>query len=238
MKISIIILLGFIIQVGLSAKGRPVRKPRLPSLSSYPKTKLGSTARPRSFHSEIKGLLSKMAKENGYTEYDKCHIIPWQFMKDMVVKHWQHRITNKTMHTFILNLADSHSTAAFYKALSDDTQKALTKSANKYKKCALDALNRGDSTDLLKCLFNMPSNLYPGDPSNNRSIKDNLDPPKEANKRSGARTGKASRKAEALYQLYTSLGLTTKDEVNGNDIRIKTADKPPGDHTGDFITIV
>ena len=235
MKISIIILLGFIIQVGFSAKGRPVRKPRVPS---YPKTKLGSTVRPRAFYSEIRALLSDMAKENGYTKYDKCHIIPWQFIKDMVVKHWQHRITKKTLQNFILNLADSHSTAAFYKALSDDTQKTLTKRANEYKKCALDALDRGDSTDLLKWLFNMPSNLYPGDPSNNRSIKDNLDPPKDANKRNRARTGKASRKAEAMYKLYTPFGLTTKDEVNGNGIRIKTADKPPGDHTGDFITIV
>ena len=228
MKIYAIFLIGFIIHAVLSAKGkRPTPK--------YPKRQLGTTSRPRGFKSEVTQLLSEMATDNNYIVYDKCHIVPWKFMKDMVVSHWAHGQTKAEMRAFIKKLGIIHKSAAYYKALKDDTQKELSKLALTYTTRALSALREEDSYELLKCLFNMPSNLYPGNPSNNRSIKDNLDPPKEASKLNMRRTRQASEQAKKLFKAYEVHGLTTKPAPYGT--RIKSADKPPGDTTGDYVTI-
>ena len=232
MRIYTIILLCIIVHVVLSAKGKQVKKPK----PRYPKKQLGPTTRPRAFTGEVTRLISSMANENGYRIYDKCHILPWKFIRDMVVSHWTRGITRNQMRAFIKDLGSIHTSATYYKVLRPATKARLYILSKAYTVKALAALEKENSSLLLKYLFNMPSNLYPGNSANNRSIKDNLDPPKEGNKRvQRLRTKVASKQAKKLYKSYKRYGLTTKPEPNGN--RIKTSDKPPGDRTGDYVTI-
>ena len=82
----------------------------------------------------------------------------------------------------------------------------------------------------------MPSNLYPGESSRNRSIQNNLDPPKKASA-TGDRTNEATTRAQLLYKKYKDAGLTVVNEPGGDGTKIKSADKPPNDGSDDYITI-
>ena len=120
----------------------------------------------------------------------------------------------------------------------------------KYLNKANSAFEKGGMLVLAKTLFNMPSNLYPGDHKNNEDIGDNtngtgatnIDPPKEGieiHKKSKGkdrivieRIKSAGQVAQGLFKKYQPYGLTKK----GPDMA-KTSDKPDGDGTGDYVSI-
>ena len=228
MKIGIIFLLAVITHAVFSVKRPAKAKP------IYPKTKLVNIKRPN-FYSPITELLNDMAEDNGYKAFDKCHVLSWKFMQEVVAKHWSKKVDKKYMQQFILQLATKHTDAAFYKALSPTTKKDLLTLTKDFKERALDALDAEDSKQLQKYLFNMPSNLYPGDSTRNRMIQENLDPPKKASP-TGARTNEASLRAKLLYKKYRGRGLTVKPDPT-NVAMVLSSDKPPKDKSKDYIKI-
>ena len=224
MKIGIIFLLVLALHAASSSElsARARKPPTIP--------------RPSSFSSKVVALLGQMAKANRYTRYDKCHIIPWQFMRDMVVKYSNKQISKGVMKTFIKGIAQIHKDAAFYDALPRATKTTLATLTKMYETDAQNALTSGNMKLLITSLFNMPSNLYPGDPSNNRSIRNNIDAPKELASSGFGRTTDATTVAKRLFAKYSRYGLT-KFSKPGSFTMAKTSDKPPGDTTGDYVTI-
>ena len=207
----------------------------------------------------------EMARANGYRKFDKCHIVDWDFIAHMILrykrgtktrrqmtqfrKHWtltrkrmvQFKIRGKLarmqMTQFINDLAKFHRSASFFDALKSATARKLATLTAKYKAEAKKALATGDTRKLARSLFNMPSNLYPGDPRNNRSIKNRLDPPK-AESTTGGRSDEATQIAKNLYAKYKRIGLTIYPDPSSPLTRAKSSDKPPGDTSGDYVTIV
>ena len=190
--------------------------------------------RPRSFASDVNKLLSDMADENKYMKkFDRCHILPWQFLRDMITKYNSNQINKNQMKTFINDLSQIHTGATYYVVLRSSTRKTLKSLTSKYCTEALKALDNGNTKELANKLYNMPSNLYPGDPTNNRSIQNNIDAPKED---SSGRSTTASAVAKMLFTTYRVHGLTMLSKP-GDSTMAKTSDKPPGDTTGDYVTI-
>ena len=163
MKISTLLFAAFILQAVASSEIVERGKPPAP------------IPRPSSFASDVNGVLSDMANANKYTRFDRCHVIPWQFLRDMIVKYNSKKITKAVMQKFVDDLAQIHKSAAFYTVLKSTTRKTLSTLTTKYHTNAINALSSGNTKELVKNLYNMPSNLYPGDPGNNRSIQDNFD---------------------------------------------------------------
>ena len=225
MKICCLLITAFILRAVASSEIAKRAKPPF------------KTTRPSCFASDVNGLLKGIAKENRYpnSKFDRCHVVPWQFLKDMIVKYQKKIISTTTMTKFINDLAQIHKSARFYKVLNSDTQTKLADLTTKYEKNAINALASRDMEELAKQLYNMPSNLYPGDPGNNRSIKDNFDAPKE-DSGTGGRSTTASAVAKMLFATYGVKGLTKLDKP-GDKTMAKTSDKPPGDTTGDYVTI-
>ena len=193
-------------------------------------------SRPSNFASEVRDLLADMAAANGYGRFDKCHIVHWDFMADMIEQYDSGTRTTAYMTTFINDLAKIHTDASFYKALTGNTNAELKTLATKYQGKATAALGSGDMKELAKALFNIPSNLYPGDFSNNRSIKNRLDPPKKGSKT--VRTDDGTKTAKALYAKYHPHGLNIYPDPSSPLTRAKSSDIPPGDTSGDFVTVV
>ena len=135
--------------------------------------------RPSNFDNEVDSLLMKMATANGYGagQFHRCHIVPWKFIADMYDK-----LGNSNMIKFIDDLAKIHKDASFYDALDKGTQDTLDEVTNDYLLRAKEHLENGNTAELAKDLYNLPSNLYPGNPSNNLSIQGNLDPPRKGQK--------------------------------------------------------
>ena len=213
---------------------RPNRKPdrrphRIPSIkpTRRPNRRPNTTPYPRTFH--------------------KCHIIPFGFIQRMFSENGKDR---KMMEEFIKDLAKIHTTAAFYKALHPTVQKKLEGLTVQYETAAITAYENRDEKKLGIALFNMPSNLYPGDPDNNVSIGNNLDPPKEAAQHEGKpprkkgpgqdikrRTERADYLATELFQKYHINGLEIKTD-GSNHNRAKTSDKTKKEPNGDFVYIL
>lgn len=232
MKITILVLITLIIHAALSVKQMKKVKPKK---SVYPTTKLAPLRRPASFFVDVRGLMKSIAASNGYKSFDKCHIVPWKFIQEMVAKHWAKRISQSQMELFINALSSIHYDAAYYKSARADDKKKLSALVKDYQKRALDALKKGDSRELLKLLFNMPSNLCPGDSSLNRSIQNNFDPPRKQTI-FGRRSADATAKAKVLFQKYSRLGLTAIQHPI-TPTSIKSSDKPPMYTYSDFVKI-
>jgi len=221
--------------------------------------------RPRSFSAEVRVLVVEMARANGYKKFDKCHIVDWDFIAHMILRYkrgtlarrriaqfykrgtltkrrmaqfYKHgKLARNQMTQFINDLAKIHRSASFFDALKSATTRKLVTLTVKYKAAAKKALATGNTQKLAKALFNIPSNLYPGDQRNNRSIKNRLDPPK-AELVTGGRSDEATRIAKNLYAKYKRLGLAIYPDPSSPLTRAKSSDKPPGDTSGDYVTIV
>ena len=180
--------------------------------------------------------MADMAAANWYGKFDKCHIVHWDFMADMIEQYDSGTRTKAYMTTFINNLAKIHTDASFYKALTACTRKELKTLTTTFHTKATAALGSGDMKELAKALFNMPSNLYPGNLSNNRSIKNRLDPPKKGS--NTVRTDDGTKTAKALYAKYYPHGLNIYPDPSSPLTRAKSSDTPPGDTSGDYVTIV
>ena len=198
--------------------------------------RVNAISRPSSFSSKVTELLKQMGTANKYVRFDKCHILPWQFLNDMVENYSNGKIAKGVMKTFISDLAQIHTDAAFYSALLPATQNTLTSLTTTFETDAQTALNGGNMQKLAKSLFNMPSNLYPGDQGNNRSIQNNIDAPKQLASSGMGRSTDATTVAKKLFAKYAPYGLT-KLSKSGSSTMAKTSDKPPGDSTGDYVTI-
>ena len=222
MKIISIFLLAIILYEVYSVKSPP----RPPAI-----------ARPSGFTTEVGKLLKEMATANGYTKFDRCHIVPWKFMGSMILDHKNGKISNAKMNKFINDLARIHKSASFYDALPKSTKTELLTLTTKYRDEALALVKSGSTTDLAKRLFNIPSNLYPGDRSNNRSIQNNLDPPKEESA-SGGSSKRATAIAKLLFKKYEPSGLTAMFDPSAPGVRVKSSDKPPSDKSGDYVKII
>ena len=72
----------------------------------------------------------------------------------------------------MLNIGKIHEDAAYFKNLNHETQFEYEKRAKEYIEEGNKALENRDEKN------NILGNLFPGDPSTNQTIKDNLDPPK------------------------------------------------------------
>jgi len=214
MRFAIFLLLTFTLQAVLSTKPK----------------------RPSNFATEVKDLLADMATANGYGKFDKCHIVHWDFMADMIDEYDRGARSKADMTTFINDLASIHTDASFYKTLTPSTKTDLSTLTTKYQGKATAALGSNDMTELAKALFNIPSNLYPGNLSNNRSIKNRLDPPKAGSKT--VRTDDATQTAKDLYRDYKGDGLNIYPDPASPATRAKSSDIPPGDTSGDYVTIV
>ena len=225
MKICCLLITAFILRAVASSEIVKRAKPPAP------------IPRPSSFASDVNKLLSDIAKENRYpnSKFDRCHVVPWQFLRDMIVKYNSKKITKTVMQNFVNDLGQIHKSATFYIVLKSATRKTLATLTTKYYTNAIKALNSGNTKELVKSLYNIPSNLYPGDPKNNRSIQDNFDAPKEESA-TGGRSTTASAVAQSLFRTYSAYGLTKLNKP-GSTTMGKTSDKPPGDTTGDYVTI-
>ena len=176
-------------------------------------------ARPN-FKADVNDLLQKMATQNGYTLFHKCHIVPWNFIENTIDNGDKAKIE-----AFIEDLAKIHTDASFYNALKKDTQTNLDEMTNDYKSDARTHLQNGETNNLKKDLFNIPSNLYPGDPSNNMSIQGNLDPPRKKTT-TGGRSNDATDQAKALYKKYQGDGLSISSD-DPTSLIAKSSDKLP-----------
>jgi len=214
MRLAIFLLLTFTLHAVLSTKPK----------------------RPSGFATDVKGLLADMATANGYGRFDKCHIVHWDFMAKMIDEYDSGRLTNAKMTTFIDDLAKIHTDATFYLTLTLGTQTELKTLTTKYHSRATAALLSNNMAELAKALFNIPSNLYPGNLSNNRSIQNRLDPPKKGSKT--VRTDDATQAAKDLYKDYEGDGLIIYPDPASTPNRAKSSDIPPGDTSGDYVTIV
>jgi len=214
MRLAIFLLLSFTLHAVLSTKPK----------------------RPSGFDKEVKDLLADMATANGYGRFDKCHIVHWDFMADMIDDYDTGKRTNAEMSTFIDDLAKIHTDASFYQTLTPSTKTDLKTLTTTYHTKATAALVSNDMADLAKALFNIPSNLYPGNLSNNRSIKNRLDPPKAGSKT--VRTSDATKTAKALYKDYQKWGLNIYPDPASPATRAKSSDIPPGDTSGDYVKVV
>ena len=212
MRLAIFLLLLFTLHTALSAKPK----------------------RPTNFTKRVKDLLKQMAVENEYKKFDKCHIVPWDFMADMIDQYERRKRTKKEMTTFIDHLAMIHKDASFYKKLDAGTREKLENLRKDSQDIAKKALGSGNMKMLAQALFNIPSNLYPGYLSNNRGIRNRFDPPKK--ELNTVRTDDATNIAKALYAKYHPYGLTMyPDPKNPN--RAKSSDTPPNDNSGAYVTI-
>ena len=223
MKISLILLFAFVLHTVSSStipkRGKPA----------------AGRSRPANFDKAVNSLLAQMATVNGYTKFHRCHILPWQFLKSMVDMYTQKKVTKSVMTSFINDLAKIHKGAAYYSALTAAMKSTLASLTSKYKADAIQAVNSMDTRKLEKSVYNMPSNLYPGDPRNNMSIQDNIDAPKEATS-SGGRSTDATTTAKNLFSKYKSYGLTKLNKP-GDATMAKSSDKPPRDTTGDYVKL-
>ena len=170
-----------------------------------------------------------MATANGYGgEFQGCHIVPWNFIAKMY-----DQLSKSKMNEFIDDLAMIHTDASFYDALDQTTKDELDELTNTYQLKAKEHLDEGNTVELRKDLYNIPSNLYPGDSSNNQSIQGNLDPPRKGTE--SARSDDATDQAKALYVKYNVKGLGIRSD-SSSPPRAKSSDKPPG-ATKDYVTI-
>jgi len=214
MRLAIFLLLSFTLHAVLSTKPK----------------------RPSNFATDVKDLLADMASANWYGKFDKCHIVHWDFMAKMINEYDSGTRTKQDMIIFINDLAKIHTDASFYKTLTACTKTELKTLTTTYHSKATAALGSNDMTELAKALFNIPSNLYPGNLSNNRSIKNRLDPPKAVSKT--VRSDDATQTAKALYKKYHGYGLNIYPDPASPLTRAKSSDIPPGDASGDYVTIV
>ena len=227
MKISIIFLLSIALHGVFTVNA--VKSPKT--------KKLPGVTRP-GFDKDVNNLIKDMANVNGYTaKFDRCHVVPWKFIATMVDEFTNGNLPKGRMNTFIKDLARIHKSASFYYALSKTTKKTLENLTNNYKTNALAAVKAKDPKKLARMLFNIPSNLYPGDRRNNRSIQDNLDPPKEE-LGSGGRSNEAVQGAKTFLAKYAKYGLTAKDDPSAPGVKVKSSDIPPGDTSGDYVKII
>jgi len=224
MKSIVIFLFLFCIHAAFSGKPKAKPPPAKPS-------------RPKTFTKEVTDLMSTFAKSNGYKKFDKCHIVHWDFMATITQSYLSGTVTKKQMTTFINDLAKIHTDASYYDELTGAMKTKLKTMTAKYKKDALNALASGDIGDLTKFLYNMPSNLYPGNLSNNRSIKNRLDPPKKE-AATGGRSDDGTKISKYWYKTYKKLGLNIYPDPSSPTTRAKSSDKPPGDTSGDYVTVV
>ena len=97
------------------------------------------------------------------------------------------------------------------------------------------AIESRSMTTLAKSLFNIPSNLYPGDQNNNRLLQGRLDPPKHE-RTTGGRSNDASNHAKALYAKYQEDELQIYPDPSSST-RALSSDKPPDDESNDYVTI-
>ena len=215
MRFAIFLLLTFTLQAVLSTKPK----------------------RPSNFATEVKDLLADMATANWYGKFDKCHIVHWDFMADMIDEYDSGTQTKADMTTFINDLAIIHTDASFYKTLTACTKTELKTLTTTYHSKATAALGSDDMTELAKALFNIPSNLYPGNLSNNRSIKNRLDPPKKE-ATTGGRSDDGTQAAKDLYKDYKGDGLIIYPDPASPATRAKSSDIPPGDASGDYVKVV
>lgn len=179
------------------------------------------------FFGKVNSLLDDMAEDNGYSwrekrNYHKCHIVPWNFMEQMIRQFNSKKLSSTTGVTlnvtlnFIEDLTTIHVDATFYKNLGGDTSKKLKDRVKDEREIALALLDqffylktnkdiREQKYKLLKRLFNMPSNLFPGNAPSNMGIKDRFDPPRKDRK--GSRSNAATTKAKDIFKKYQSNGL-------------------------------
>ena len=195
--------------------------------------------RPR-FSAKINGLLDSMAKDNAYSwtkkrNYHKCHIVPWNFMEQMISKFNTKNLSSTTGITFnvtlnfIEDLSKIHVDATFYKNLGITTSKKLRDTVKEKRLIALDLLDyfllkrttketKERKYLLLQTLFNMPSNLFPGNAPSNMGIKDRFDPPRKDTK--GSRSMDATKTAKDIFKKYENDGLVGfKDTSDPNKIK-------------------
>lgn len=188
--------------------------------------KKGKVSPRPSFTNEVTGLLKDMAQDNGYTSFDKCHVIPWQFIQNQVQNNFQN---NKPyLQELIDDLSEKHSDATFYKKHKGSTRTTLNSLINRYKTKANQAL-QNDEAGLLKALFNMPSNLFPGDSSINKSVQGNFDAPRKGT--ASSRGDQATKQAKELWVKYQGDGLTVRIDLNNRPkgTWAKSSDNPPTD---------
>ena len=194
--------------------------------------------RPR-FSAKVNGLLDSMAKDNAYSwkgkrNYHKCHIVPWNFMEQMIRKFNTKNLSSTTGITFnvtlnfIEDLSKIHVDATFYKNLQFTTSKKLRDTVKEKRLIALDLLDyfllktttketKERKYLLLKTLFNMPGNLFPGNAPSNMGIKDRFDPPrKDIN---GSRSMDATKTAKDIFKKYQKNGLIGLSDKNPNEIK-------------------
>ena len=186
---------------------------------SFSATNSSSTSEmqePSSVPSEVENLLEEMAKANGYTDYDTCHIVPWSFIKKMALDSKNETISNRTLSTFIEDLAKIHEDAAFYDPLSSDTKGKLENLTKKYQEGAETAMNDGNMEEAATALYNMPSNMFPCSKNNTSGNTDTLNPPKAMG--SGNGTAEVSSNAKKLYETYEEYGLTKLDKPGDGDL--------------------
>lgn len=177
---------------------------------------------PSPISTEVDKLLEEMAKANGYTDFDKCHIVPWSFIKKMVLDNKNEKISNSTLSTFIEDLAKNHEDAEFYDALLSTTKENLENLTKKYKEEAESAKEDGNMEQLATALYNMPSNLYPCHMNNTGDNKDALNSPKA--KGSGKNgTANATANTKKLFDTYEEYGLTKLDKPGDGDM-MKSSD--------------
>ena len=226
MKISLIFLLSITLHGVFSGR---------PAATKPPAVKV---TRPSSFATRVNDLILDMATANGYSaKFDRCHVVPWKFMATMIENLANGKLPQSKMRSFINDLARIHKSATYYQRLSKATKKTLTDLTNVYKADALAAVKSVRTSALKTALYNMPSNLYPGDRSNNRSIQNNLDPPKAASS-SGKRSKEAVQWAKNFLANYAQYGLTALDDPSAPGVKVKSSDIPPGDTSGDYVKII
>ena len=182
-----------------------------------------------SFEGKTRKILGKMASENEYSlgGYTICHIVPWQFIEDMIKDMIN---DSENFDTFIDDLATIHTDAAFYKKLSDKSKTDIDSITEEYKTAAKKAARDKDMNMLANTLFNIPSNLFPGDNAITGKIGERqMNPPKKG---VGAhRINQATDHAKQLYKSYHDSGLEIHSDRLG---RALSSDRPP---KNDYITI-
>ena len=190
----------------------------------------------RSFKNKIRTLFDAVAVANKYQisprNFDLCHIVPAKFINKMVDQYSNKQISTIKMNKFINDLAKVEKKAAFYYLSPLPTKLDLETLTQENKEEAIDFMNKGNIEGLKEALYNMPSNLFPGSSSINRSIQDNIDPPKVMGP--DGRLNEATSNAKELYENYKEDGLT-KVNKEGDTTMAKSSDSPPGDDSDLYV---
>ena len=153
----------------------------------------------------------------------------------MVVIYKEKKVTKSLTTSFISDLAKFHKGTAYYSALTAAMNSTLASLTRKYQADAMQAVNSRDTVKLEKLMYNIPSNLYQGDPTKNISIQNNIDTSK-VKRSSGGRSTDAKTTAVNLFSKYKSYGLI-KFNKQGDTAMAKSSDKPPHNTTGDYIKL-